>query len=66
MLQTKISNSMEKAENSSKGVENIMGKGEIALDKQFLLFPVFSRLVLQTHENGLLWERVKDPGRDTF
>ena len=29
-----------------------MGKGEIALNEQFLLFPqCFKRLVLQTHEN---------------
>ena len=32
--------------------ENTVGKGEIACDKQFLLFPkCFIRLALQTHEN---------------
>ena len=35
----------------SKQVENAVGKGEIAHNEQFLLFPVFSRLVLQTREN---------------
>ena len=30
----------------SKRVENIMGKGEIACNKQFLLFPVFSKGLL--------------------
>ena len=36
----------------SKGVENTVGKGEIARYEQCLLFPtVFSRLVLQARKN---------------
>ena len=36
----------------SKRVQNTVGKGEIARDAQFLLFPLcFKRFVLQTHKN---------------
>ena len=44
----------------SKTVENTMGKGEIALYEQFLLFPqVLKRLVLQTRKNqGLFWKGI--------
>ena len=48
--------------NGKKGVENIVGKGEIAHDDQFLLFPhsIFKRLVLQTRKNqGLFGRRLK-------
>ena len=38
-LQTTILNWMKMAESSSKGVENTVGKGEIARNRQFLLFP---------------------------
>ena len=34
---------MKMKESSSKGVENTVGKEEIAHYKQFLLFPVFSK-----------------------
>ena len=34
---------MKMAESSSKLVENIVGKGEIARYEQFLLFPQFSK-----------------------
>ena len=37
-LQTTISNLMKMVENSSKWVENTVGKGEIARCEQFLLF----------------------------
>ena len=42
-------------------VENTVGKGEIAPNKQFLLYPhSFQRLVLQTHENqGLFGKGLK-------
>ena len=33
----------ENARKFSKRVENIVGKGEIARNEQFLLFPVFSK-----------------------
>ena len=50
-------------ENSRKfiqRVENIVGKGEIACYRQFLLFPqCFQRLKLQTSKPGLVWERIK-------
>ena len=38
-LQTTISNLMEMAGSPSKWVENTVGKGEIARNEQFLLFP---------------------------
>ena len=38
-LQTIISNLMKMAESPPNGVENTVGKGEIAHYKQFLLFP---------------------------
>ena len=42
----------------AKMVENTEGKGEIARDEQFLLFPqCFKRLVSQTRKNqGLFWK----------
>ena len=42
-----------------KPVENTVGKGEIARDEQFLLFPaVFSKeLILQTRKNQGLFEK---------
>ena len=44
----------------SKSVENIVGKGEIACCEQFLLFPVFLRLVLQTcKKQGLFGKGLK-------
>ena len=37
-----------------------MGKGEVARDEQFLLFPVFSKHLYCRHvKPGLVWERVK-------
>ena len=47
-------------ESSPKRVENTVGKGEIARNEQFLLFPqCFQRLVLQTRQNqGLLGKRL--------
>ena len=44
----------------SDGVENIVGKGEIARHKQFLLFPpmMFSKAVfLLMRENEYLWSK---------
>ena len=43
-----------------KGIENTVGKGEIARYEQFLLFPhCFKRLVLQTCKNqGLFGKRL--------
>ena len=45
---------------SSKSVENTVGKGEIARYEQFLLFPkCFQRtLSADTQKPGLVWERV--------
>ena len=45
----------------SKRVENTVGKGEIALYEQFLLFPqCFQKTCLaDTYKPGLVWERVK-------
>ena len=46
---------MKMAENSLKftqiGIENTVGKGEIACYEQLLLPSVFKRLKLQTYEN---------------
>ena len=49
------------AESSPKKVENTVGKGEIARDKQFLIFPqCFQRTcAVDTKQPGLVWERVK-------
>ena len=46
----------------SKQVENTVGKGEIAHNEQFLLFPtVFSEDLYCRHANpGLVLERVKE------
>ena len=38
-LQTRILNSIKMADSFLKGVENTVGKGEIARYEQFLLFP---------------------------
>ena len=38
-LQTTILNRMKTVQSSSKPVEHTMGKGEIARNEQFLLFP---------------------------
>ena len=45
----------------SKQVENTVGKGEIARDEQFLLFPLcFQKTcTTDTQKPGLVWERVK-------
>ena len=43
----------------SKRIENAVGKGEIACNEQFLLFPhsVFKRLVLKTRKNKGLFRK---------
>ena len=45
----------------SKSVENAMGKGEIARNEQFLLFPQCFRktYTADTQKPGLVWERAK-------
>ena len=45
----------------SKRVENTVGKGEIARDEQFLLFPQrFPKTCnADTQKPGLVWERAK-------
>ena len=45
----------------SKWIENAAGKGEIARNEQFLLFPVFSKVLYCRHikKSGFVWERVK-------
>ena len=41
-----------------------MGKGEIARLSHFSFsYSAFKTLVLQTHKNRLVWERIKDPTR---
>ena len=49
----------------SKWEENTVGKGEIALYEQFLLFRiVFKRLVMQTRKNqGLFGKELKHSGK---
>ena len=44
------------------GVENTVGKGEIARYEQFLLFPqCFQKTCnADTYKPGLVWERVKE------
>ena len=51
----------------SKGVENTVGKGEIACYKQFLLFPqCFQKACFQGPSKGVIvWEWVK-PGFEPF
>ena len=46
----------------SKGVENTVGKGEIACDEQFLLFPqCFQKACFPEASKGVIvWEWVKD------
>ena len=46
----------------SRRVENTVGKGEIALYEQFLLFPQCFQKIFTTgmYKPGLVWERVKD------
>ena len=52
---------MKMAECPQKGTENTVERVEIARYEQFLLFPVFKRLVLQTYENtGVLGEIIKN------
>ena len=49
---------MKMAESSTNGLENSVGKGEIAHYEQFLLFPsVFKRLEMQTRKNQGLFEK---------
>ena len=52
----------ENGRNLSKQLENTVGKGEIARNEQFLLFPqIFESLVLQTRKNqGLFGKGFKD------
>ena len=59
---------MKMADSSLKRVENTVGKGEIARNKQFLLFPqCFKRPVLLTHKNkGLFGKRFMSPRHDSF
>ena len=49
------------AESFPKRVENTVGKGEIARNEQFLLFPqCFQKTcTIDTLKPGLVWERVK-------
>ena len=44
----------------SKRVENTVGKGEIARNEQFLLFPQYFQktCTAETEKLGLVWERV--------
>ena len=48
----------------SKWVENTVGKGEIAPDEQFLLFPkCFQKACFPGLSKGVIvWEWVKEPG----
>ena len=48
---------------SSKGVENTVGKGEIAQYERFLIFPqCFQKTcTADTLKPGLVWERVRRP-----
>ena len=52
----------ENGKKFSKGIENTVGKGEIACYRQFLLFPhCFLRLILQAHKNqGLFGKGLKE------
>ena len=57
-MQTTISNLIKMAK-FSKQVQNTVGKGEIALYEQFLLFPqCFQDLYCRHIKPGLVWERV--------
>ena len=58
-LQMTISNLMKMAKSFSKGVENVVGKGEIARYEQFLLFPrCFQKsCTVDTLKPGLVLER---------
>ena len=51
---------MKMAESSPTGVENTVGKGEIARYEQFLLFPQsFQKTcTADTYKPGFVWERV--------
>ena len=53
----------ENGEKLSKRVENTAGKGEIARNEQFLLFPqCFQKTcTADTYKPGLVWERVNAP-----
>ena len=55
-LQTAIPNLMKMALSSLNDLENIVGKGEIAHYRQFLLFSMFSKdLYFKTHKNKSLF-----------
>ena len=56
------------AESPSKWVENAVGKGEIACNEQFLLFPqCFQKTcTADTLKPGLVWERIKDCEEEGF
>ena len=58
----------EKVRKFSKWVENTVGKGEIARNEQFLLFPqCFQKTrTADTSKPGLVWERVNSLPNDTF
>ena len=60
-LQTTISNLKKMEKKLSKGVENTVGKGEIARYEQFLLFPqCFQKACLPGASKGVIvWEWVK-------
>ena len=52
---------MKMVESSPKRLENSVGKGEIAHDEQFLLFPqCFQKTcTVDMLKPGLVWERIK-------
>ena len=52
----------------SKWIENTVGKREIALAEQFLLFPqCFQKAyTADTYKLGLVWERVKEFADNNF
>ena len=51
----------ENGRNFSKPIENTVGKGEIARNEQFLLFPPCFQTIsdVDTLKPGFVWERVK-------
>ena len=59
---------MKMEESSLNRVENTVGKGEIALCEQFLLFPQCFRKTCPADalKPGLVWERVKSILIDKF
>ena len=56
------------ARNFSEQLQTNVGKGQIALCEQFLLFSLcFQKTYLQIHKKlGLVWERVKSIADDNF